>query len=32
VRSRYEERYGKSFIPADMTIADWGITDAELEP
>jgi gluconate 2-dehydrogenase alpha chain len=32
VRSRYEERYGKSFIPADMTIADWGITYAELEP
>ena len=32
VRSRYEERYGKSFIPADMTISDWGITYAELEP
>src|SRR5262249_25625130 len=32
VRSRYEERYGKSFIPADMTIRDWGITYAELEP
>jgi len=28
----YEERYGKSFIPADMTIQDWGITYAELEP
>src|SRR5262249_19315704 len=25
-------RYGKSFIPADMTIQDWGITYDELEP
>src|SRR5262250_2755278 len=32
VRSLYEERYGKSYIPADMTIQDWGITYAELEP
>ena len=32
VRSFYEERYGKNFIPADMTIQDWGITYAELEP
>ena len=32
VRSIYEERYGKNFIPADMTIQDWGITYAELEP
>src|SRR3982075_1709890 len=32
VRSFYEERYGKSFIPADMTIQDWGITYDELEP
>src|SRR6516162_10759609 len=32
VRSLYEERYGKNFIPADMTIRDWGITYAELEP
>src|SRR5215813_10310097 len=32
VRSRYEERYGKAYIPADMTIQDWGITYAELEP
>src|ERR1700704_4088986 len=32
VRSLYEERYGKKFIPADMTIQDWGITYAELEP
>jgi gluconate 2-dehydrogenase alpha chain len=32
VRSLYEERYGKSFIPEDMTIQDWGITYDELEP
>src|SRR5437868_12318544 len=32
VRSMYEERYGKSFIPADMTIQDWGITYDEIEP
>src|SRR5450432_3021234 len=32
VRSNYEERYGKKFIPDDMTIQDWGITYAELEP
>src|SRR5206468_1561975 len=31
VRSLYEERYGKNYIPADMTIQDWGITYAELE-
>ena len=32
VRSLYEQRYGKSFIPPDMTIQDWGITYDELEP
>src|SRR4051794_36950361 len=32
VRSMYEERYGKNFIPEDMTIQDWGITYDELEP
>src|SRR4030088_558715 len=32
VRSLYEERYGKAYIPADMTIQDWGISYAELEP
>lgn len=32
VRSMYEARYGKNFIPEDMTIQDWGITYAELEP
>ena len=32
VRSMYEERYGRNFIPADMTIQDWGISYDELEP
>jgi gluconate 2-dehydrogenase alpha chain len=32
VRGHYEQRYGKGYIPADMTIQDWGITYAELEP
>jgi gluconate 2-dehydrogenase alpha chain len=32
VRTMYEERYGKGFISPDMTIQDWGITYAELEP
>src|SRR3984893_7556761 len=32
VRSMYEERYGRNFIPADMTVQDWGISYAELEP
>src|SRR5215468_11788721 len=32
VRSLYEQRYGKNFIPADMTVQDWGITYDELEP
>jgi len=32
IKSNYVERYGKKFIPEDMTIQDWGITYAELEP
>src|SRR5205809_5644325 len=32
VRSMYEERHGKRFIPAAMTMQDWGITYDELEP
>jgi gluconate 2-dehydrogenase alpha chain len=32
IRSQYEEKYGKKYIPADMTIQDWGITYSELEP
>jgi gluconate 2-dehydrogenase alpha chain len=31
-RSRTIERYGKNFIHPDVTIQDWGITAAELEP
>ena len=32
IRSETEERYGKSFIPKDMSIRDWGIDAATLEP
>lgn len=32
LRSHLEKRYGKSVIPPDMTIADWGVTYDELEP
>ncbi|HGF4014342.1 GMC family oxidoreductase [Burkholderia cenocepacia] len=32
LRTRYEERYGKRFIPHDMTIQDFGVTYDELEP
>src|SRR5947207_3607363 len=32
VRTLYEERYGKNFIPTDMTIQPWRITYAELKP
>lgn len=32
IRSHYEERYGKAFIPEDMTIQEFGITYDELEP
>jgi len=32
LRSHYEERYGKRFIPDDMTIQDFGVTYDELEP
>jgi gluconate 2-dehydrogenase alpha chain len=32
IRSMYEERYGKKYIPEDMSIQDWGISYAELEP
>src|SRR3954469_23575992 len=28
VRPLYEERCGKGFLPADMTVQDWGITYA----
>ena len=32
MRTRITERYGKDFIPPDVTIQDWGVTAAELEP
>lgn len=32
IRSHTEERYGKDFIPEDMSIQDWGVTYEELEP
>ncbi len=30
--ARYEERYGRKFIPENMTIQDFGVSYAELEP
>src|SRR3954453_1811493 len=32
LRSRPIERYGASFIPANVTIQDWGVTAGDLEP
>jgi gluconate 2-dehydrogenase alpha chain len=32
IRTKYEERYGKSYIPEDMPLQDWGVTGADLEP
>jgi gluconate 2-dehydrogenase alpha chain len=32
LRTRLESRYGKKAIPAELTIQDWGVTYAELEP
>ena len=31
IRSMYENKYGKKYIPQDMTIQDWGVTYEELE-
>jgi gluconate 2-dehydrogenase alpha chain len=31
-RTRLVERYGRKFIPDGVTIQDWGVTGAELEP
>jgi gluconate 2-dehydrogenase alpha chain len=31
IRSHTEARYGKNFIPADMTIQDWGVSYEDLE-
>jgi len=32
MRSRTIERYGKNFMPPDVTIQDWGVSADELEP
>ncbi|WP_340115584.1 GMC family oxidoreductase [Pelagibius sp. 7325] len=32
LRTRLEDRYGKSAIPPELTVQDWGVTYAELEP
>ena len=32
LRSHIEERYGKKFLPSDMTIQDYPVSFAELEP
>ncbi|CAM5773846.1 GMC family oxidoreductase [Bosea minatitlanensis] len=32
LRSHYEERYGKGFLPDGMTIQDFGVSYEELEP
>ncbi|MEO6381940.1 MAG: GMC family oxidoreductase [Nitrobacter sp.] len=32
IRARYETRYGKSIIPKNMPLQDWGVTYAEMEP
>ena len=32
LKTHLTERYGANFLPADMTIQDWGVTYDELEP
>ena len=32
LRSKTEQHYGKNFIDPELSIADWGLTYAELEP
>jgi choline dehydrogenase-like flavoprotein len=32
LKTHLTNRYGKQFLPEDMTIQDWGITYDELEP
>jgi gluconate 2-dehydrogenase alpha chain len=29
IRTKYEERYGKNFVPSDMPLQDWGISGPE---
>jgi gluconate 2-dehydrogenase alpha chain len=32
IRTRYESRYGKTIIPKDVPLQDWGTTYAEVRP
>jgi gluconate 2-dehydrogenase alpha chain len=32
IRSHFEQRYGKNFIPPDLIVQDWGVNAAEMEP
>ena len=32
LHSHYQQHYGRSFIPKDMPLQDWGVSYAELEP
>jgi gluconate 2-dehydrogenase alpha chain len=32
LKSHLTQRYGEKFLPEDMTIQDWGVTYADLEP
>ncbi|HEY6482191.1 MAG TPA: GMC family oxidoreductase [Steroidobacteraceae bacterium] len=32
LRTHLTKRYGARFLPSDMTIQDWGVTFAEIEP
>jgi gluconate 2-dehydrogenase alpha chain len=32
VKTHLTQRYGANFLPADMTIQDWGVTYEEMEP
>jgi gluconate 2-dehydrogenase alpha chain len=32
LKSHLTQRYGEKFLPANMTIQDWGVTFGELEP
>jgi gluconate 2-dehydrogenase alpha chain len=32
IRTHYDQRYGKNFIPDDVTVQDWGVSFQELEP
>ncbi|MFL6661174.1 MAG: GMC family oxidoreductase, partial [Rhizobacter sp.] len=32
LRTKTQQRYGQNFIPADLSVQDWGVTAADLEP